>query len=70
MGSSRFVDTHQTRDKVGFGLAFGRGGDRTPRVFGHAARFARVEGEVRAEDFLEGWRESQMQNSNAGCLNT
>ena len=70
MGSSSVVDTHKTRDKVGFGMAFGRRGDRTPRVFGHAARFARVEGEVRknskAKDFLEGWRGGQMRNANAG----
>ncbi len=43
MSSSSVVNTHNRRDKVGFGCAFGRGSDRTPRVFRHAARFARVE---------------------------
>ena len=52
MGSSSVVDTQ--RDKVGFGLVFRRGRDGKPMGCGHAARFARVEGEVRAEDFLEG----------------
>ena len=54
IGSSSVVDTHKTRDKVGFGLVFFGGGQRKPMICGHAARFARVEGEVRAEDFLEG----------------
>ena len=55
MGSSSVVDTHKTRDKVGFGLVFFGGGQRKPLILRHAARFARVEDEVRknskAEDF-------------------
>ena len=47
IGSSRVVDSHQRRDKVGFGLVFLRGSDGKPMICGHAARFARVEGEVR-----------------------
>ena len=47
MSSSRFVDTHKTRDKVGFALVFFGGGQRKPMRFGHSARFACVEGEVR-----------------------
>ena len=35
-------------------MVFFDGGQRKPRILGHAARFARVESEVRAEDFLEG----------------
>ena len=35
-------------------MVFFDDGQRKPRILGHAARFARVEGEVRAEDFLEG----------------
>ena len=58
MSSSRFVDTHKTRDKVGFALVFFGGGQRKPMRFGHSARFARVEGEVRknskAEDYWRG----------------
>ena len=47
MSSSRFVDTHKTRDKVGFALVFFGGGQRKPMRFRHSARFARVQGEVR-----------------------
>ena len=47
MSSSRFVDMHKSRDKVGFALVFFGGGQRKPMRFGHSARFARVEGEVR-----------------------
>ena len=47
MSSSSVVDTHQTRDQIGFGGFFCGGGQKKPRIFGHAARFARVEGEVR-----------------------
>ena len=38
MSSSSVVDTHQTRDKVGFGLVFRRGSDGKPVMCGHAAR--------------------------------
>jgi len=57
MSSSSVVDTHQTRDKVGFGLVFFGRRQRKPMICGHAARFARVEGEVRkiqSRRFLEG----------------
>ncbi|OGC87463.1 hypothetical protein A3B33_02325 [Candidatus Adlerbacteria bacterium RIFCSPLOWO2_01_FULL_54_16] len=71
IGSSSVVDTHKTRDKVGFGLVFRRGRDGKPMICGHAARFARVEGEVRKiqnRRFLEGWRGGQLQNSNTRIL--
>ena len=71
IGSSSVVNTHKTRDKVGFGLVFRRGRDGKPMMCGHAARLvgrahhkSRVEGEVRAEDF---WREDFLEgNANAG----
>ena len=68
IGSSRVVDTHQTRDRVGFALVFFGAGQRKPVRLRHAARFARVEGEVRAEDF---WREDFLEgNANAECIDT
>ena len=70
MGSSSVVDTHQRRDNFGFGLVFRCSSDGKPVICGHAARFARVEGEVRKiqkpkifgrKDFLEGEPKCKMQ---------
>ena len=71
IGSSSVVDTHQRRDKVGFGLVFFGAGQRKPMICGHAARFARVEGEVRkiqSRRFLEG--DFFEGNANAKSINT
>ena len=54
IGSSNAVQSHKIRTKVGIRLVFFAGGQRKPVIQRGAARFARVEGEVRAEDFLEG----------------
>src|SRR3989338_2646963 len=37
IGSSSVVDTHQRRDKVGFGLVFFGAGQRKPMICWHAA---------------------------------
>src|SRR5205807_6372388 len=44
---------HKDRNKAVFGLVFFAPHQRKPVWFGCAARFARVEGEVRAEDRSE-----------------
>ena len=57
MGSSSVVNTHHSRDEIGLGLARAGRGQRVPGGFRHAARFARVEGEVqkfKSQRFLEG----------------
>ena len=54
MSSSGVVYCHKTRTQIQILLVFFGGGQRKPMGFGHAARFARMEGKVQAEDFLEG----------------
>ena len=63
IGSSNVVQSHKIRTKVGIRLVFFDGGQRKPVIQRGAARFARVEGEVRAEDFLEG-----NANANQECV--
>ena len=75
MSSSGVVYCHKTRTQIQILLVFFGGGQRKPMGFGHAARFARMEGKVQAEDFLEGGffggecnAEIQFQNSSKECF--
>jgi hypothetical protein len=54
VGSCLVEKALKFQSKVGFGMAFFDAGQRKPLVCKGAARFARAEREVRAEDFLEG----------------